>query len=110
MSTYYFRPMLDGYCARCDREYLAGTTVYLTADGVVHPECEEDSPEELVLVSEVKFIPVPPKAKPKAKSKTTAKPPATAEAAKRQVRGVTSVCRTCWLVHAGPCEEPVRGV
>lgn len=44
MSTYYFRPVVAGICAACNEFYpaLVGR-VHLTADGIVHPDCDEQA-------------------------------------------------------------------
>lgn len=39
--NYVFRAEFDGICATCLEDYDGGSAVVLTADGVVHPGCEE---------------------------------------------------------------------
>ena len=44
-STYYFRPVHPGRCAECDQPYPALTVrMYLTAKGIVHPDCDGTAP------------------------------------------------------------------
>jgi hypothetical protein len=122
VATYFFRPVLPGVCVECGEPYpaLLGR-VYLTARGIVHPNCvepdepqEPDEPERKRVpagVPERKDLPsapermVPRKPAPPARPRTVR--PVKARPQVRELRTVRPeversghcVCRKCWTIH-----------